>query len=55
MFCLITEGFKVTLHDDLREQSGTVSANTKGQLGAEYTAELAVQPLPIQLDDAHIR
>lgn len=32
-----------------------VSANTKRQLGAEYMAELAVQPLPILLDDAQAR
>lgn len=55
MFCPITEGFKLALHDGLREQSGTVSANTKRQRGAEYTAGLAVQPLPIHLDDTHAR
>lgn len=32
-----------------------VSANTKRQIGAEYTEELAVQPLPILLDDTQAR
>lgn len=55
MFCPITEGFKLAVHDDLGEQSGIGLANTKRQLGAEYTEELAVQPLPVLLDDTQAR